>query len=301
MSEQVCAIVVTYNRNELLKECLIALKNQTRKPDHILVVDNASTDGTFEMVKEQFPDVDIFRLPENQGGAGGFHEGMKWAYEMGYDWLWLMDDDGVPNYDCLEKLEYASKEYGLMVVSPLVVEKNNPSRLAFSLIDRGRRILEACEIYDSHMIEGYVNLFNGVLIKSDCISKVGLPNKKLFIRGDEVDYFLRLSGMNISMATVCFATFFHPSGIGEEKALFKDRLVVNYTGIQFKDYYMYRNRGYIIRKYRGFIYVLLEFLRYGLFFLFVRKFDLKGMVFWFKAFWSGFTRVSELESNGDGI
>ncbi|MFX5615039.1 glycosyltransferase, partial [Acinetobacter baumannii] len=78
------------------RECLQSVLSQTRAPDHVLVVDNASTDGTGEMLKEEFPEVEVLRLPENQGGAGGFHEGIKRAYEAGYDWIWLMDDDGLP-------------------------------------------------------------------------------------------------------------------------------------------------------------------------------------------------------------
>ncbi|MER3603731.1 MAG: hypothetical protein C4298_08345, partial [Thermus sp.] len=89
MSERVCAVVVTYNRKELLRECLETLRGQTRKVDHILVVDNASTDGTEEVLRAEFPEVEVLRLPENQGSSGGFHEGMKRAYEEGFDWLWL--------------------------------------------------------------------------------------------------------------------------------------------------------------------------------------------------------------------
>ena len=104
MGERVCAVIVTYNRKALLKECLEAVLAQTRPPDHVLVVDNASTDGTAEMLREEFPQVEVLRLPENQGGAGGFHEGMKRAYEEGFDWLWLMDDDTIPRPEALEAL-----------------------------------------------------------------------------------------------------------------------------------------------------------------------------------------------------
>lgn len=88
---KVAAVVVTYNRKELLRECLQALLNQTRPLDEIIVVDNASTDGTDQMIPEEFPQITHVRLPENIGGAGGFHEGMKLAYEKGHDWIWVMD------------------------------------------------------------------------------------------------------------------------------------------------------------------------------------------------------------------
>src|SRR3712207_5668423 len=104
MSETVCAVVVTYNRVDLLRECLEAVTGQTRAPDAVLVVDNASTDGTREMVREEFPAVELLELPANEGSAGGFHEGMKAAVARGVDWLWVMDDDTIPAPDALELL-----------------------------------------------------------------------------------------------------------------------------------------------------------------------------------------------------
>ena len=91
-----CAIVVTFNRRDLLAECLQALAEQTLAVDEIIVVDNASTDGTAEMVRERFPQVRLEALAENRGGAGGFHHGLGLAHELGHEWLWLMDDDTIP-------------------------------------------------------------------------------------------------------------------------------------------------------------------------------------------------------------
>jgi len=106
--EKIAAVVVTYNRKDLLKECLDALLNQTRPLDSIILIDNASTDGTPEFLKEKGyldnPKIDYVRLPENTGGAGGFHEGVKRGYEKGYDWLWLMDDDALPEKSSLNNL-----------------------------------------------------------------------------------------------------------------------------------------------------------------------------------------------------
>jgi len=129
--DTVCAVVVTYNRKNLLLECLDALRKQTRPIQGIYLIDNASTDGTHELllkegyIKELPPEnlvepwekefeiknltdgqpikLHYVRMHENTGGAGGFHEGVKRAYEKGYDWLWLMDD-AEPKEDALEKL-----------------------------------------------------------------------------------------------------------------------------------------------------------------------------------------------------
>ena len=75
---KVCAVVITYNRRELLDECLQAITAQTYPCDHIVVVDNASTDGTAEMVKERWAGrSDLHVLTKNIGAAGGYNLGMR--------------------------------------------------------------------------------------------------------------------------------------------------------------------------------------------------------------------------------
>ena len=127
--ESVLAVVVTYNRKNLLLECLSGLARQSRPIDGLVLVDNASNDGTPALLFEQglidrlpedlSPAIQEFRtrpklldgLPtlvlrmnENTGGSGGFHEGLKRAYLEGADWIWLMDDDIEPDARCLEGL-----------------------------------------------------------------------------------------------------------------------------------------------------------------------------------------------------
>ena len=195
MSERVCAVIVTYNRKELLRECLKAVLSQTRPPDHVLVVDNASTDGTPEMLQEEFPQVEVLRLPENQGGAGGFHEGMKRAYEQGFDWLWLMDDDTIPRAKALEALLEAARlpldprprvlasrqllPSGLPHPTTAFV---NPTDLRYPLLwlrlrPRYRPIRWA--------------LFTSVLLHRSLVEEQGLPHKAFFIWEDDLEYTAR--------------------------------------------------------------------------------------------------------------
>jgi GT2 family glycosyltransferase len=111
VSQRVAAVVVTYNRIEKLKTVLEKLHAQTTPPEWIVVVDNASTDGTQEFLAAQRgPSLDITRLEENTGGAGGFATGMKRAYDLGADLFWLMDDDCYPEHDALETLVDGHRE-----------------------------------------------------------------------------------------------------------------------------------------------------------------------------------------------
>jgi rhamnopyranosyl-N-acetylglucosaminyl-diphospho-decaprenol beta-1,3/1,4-galactofuranosyltransferase len=136
MSEKVAAVVVTYNREQLLSECLEAIKNQSRKLDAIYIVDNKSDKPTPELLIKKgwidnFPEISpeeneiqekrieneqngislnvvYIRKKENDGGAGGFYEGIKQAYEGGYDLIWIMDDDVIPRLEALQELILAS-------------------------------------------------------------------------------------------------------------------------------------------------------------------------------------------------
>ena len=100
--EKAIAVVVTYNRLTLLKECITALRNQTQKPDAILVVNNGSTDDTGKWLLAQN---DLLIISQgNTGSAGGFETGINWAYKNNYSWIWCMDDDGYPKEDALEKI-----------------------------------------------------------------------------------------------------------------------------------------------------------------------------------------------------
>ena len=99
----VCAVVVTYNRPELLARCLDHLRAQSRAPDHVLVVDNASADETAELLAGR-DDVEVLRLESNLGSSGGFARGLEHAYAQGHEWLWMLDDDTLPDEDCLGQL-----------------------------------------------------------------------------------------------------------------------------------------------------------------------------------------------------
>ena len=100
--EKVIAVVVTYNRLALLSECITALRNQSRPLGGILVINNGSTDGTENWLKTQ-KDITYF-TQNNIGGAGGFSTAIQMGYQQGYEWIWCMDDDGMPKEDALENL-----------------------------------------------------------------------------------------------------------------------------------------------------------------------------------------------------
>ena len=119
--EKVIAIVVTHNRLSLLTACISALKNQTKKADAILVINNGSTDNTEQWLKAQ-EGLQVI-TQNNTGSGGGFETGIKWAYKNGFSWMWCMDDDGYPKEDALEKILAPELSCSACVTVLLLIKK----------------------------------------------------------------------------------------------------------------------------------------------------------------------------------
>ncbi len=189
-------MVVTHNRRELLRQCLQALGAQTHALDAVLVVDNACTDGTREMLDGEFPDVQILALPVNEGSSGGFHEGMKRGVELGFAWLWVMDDDTIPAPDALERLlAGALRLDGLpepVVLASKIVWRDgqvhplNRPGLRLGDIDLFLRASER------GMLPLRWNTFPSSLLKAEALERHGFPLKHFWIWSDDIEFFARL-------------------------------------------------------------------------------------------------------------
>ncbi|MCX6152290.1 MAG: glycosyltransferase family 2 protein [Ignavibacteriales bacterium] len=199
---KIAAVIVTYNRLELLKQCLDSINKQTRKLDEIIVINNSSTDGTFEWLNEQ-NDLTIISQ-ENSGGAGGFYTGIKTAYEKGYDWIWCMDDDVIPEKNTLFNLIcFLSDQVDNIsaVASKRIREVSQEKAIGeiictdFSKIRHDLRYkikIPESEIENKPRTI-FAATFEGMMINKDAIHKVGFPNEKFFIWYDDLEYCIRLN------------------------------------------------------------------------------------------------------------
>lgn len=206
VSQRVTALVVTYNRKDLLVECLNAIEAQTALVNRVVVIDNASTDGTSSLFEENgafFGDslIDYRRMSTNLGGAGGFNAGLKAAHEEGCDWVWLMDDDCIPYADTLQGLlsgvDVAFEDDGQapsFMASSVYGPQGEPMNVP--IVDRRPSSNGYADWYTS-VQKGLVKIesatFVSLLINDKAIEELGLPVASFFIWGDDSEYTTRLT------------------------------------------------------------------------------------------------------------
>ena len=229
--EKVIAVVVTYNRNELLYDCITALRKQTRQVDAILVVNNGSTDSTLQWLQNQ-SDL-LFVTQENVGSGGGFNTGIKWAVTHNYSWIWCMDDDGYPKEDALEKLLDAD-DGSLKLMNCAVIDKNDKH----SFVWKTHKYNNLDQV-SNKIINGVGHPFNGTLIHRKIVERVGVPQSNFFLWGDETEYYYRIIRKNkIPVCTIADSIHYHPASAFSIK---KDWDYMN----GWKMYFYIRNRFHV--------------------------------------------------------
>lgn len=284
---KIAAVVVTYNRKKLLLECLRAIESQSLRPNKIYIIDNASTDGTDEEI-QQYKFIlphQYIRLEENIGGAGGFYTGIKTAHETNeFDGVWVMDDDGVPDKECLKNL---SKYIQSGFVAPLVLALEDHEKIAFPYVKEKTYKEITAKYGENGIIQNYASPFNGILFSKNFIDNVGYPKKEMFIWGDEIEYKNRAIKKGYQPITVITALHFHPQ---DRQVLYKDFLGRNsivYVDSKIRRYCKYRNSAYTIKKYNRIISFISYVVTYSYFYLISRKCDIKGWNLFLRAVLDG--------------
>ncbi|MBD8507163.1 glycosyltransferase family 2 protein [Hoyosella sp. G463] len=280
MTERIIAVVVTHLRRELLAASLDVVASQERPVDHLIVVDNANEPEVRELVESQPIETTYLGSQRNLGGAGGFALGMLHALALGADWVWLADDDGRPEGPAvLATLLDCAHRHGLSEVSPVVCNIDEPDRLAFPL-RRGlvwRRWRH--ELGDEDLLPGIASLFNGALFSATALESVGVPDLRLFVRGDEVDVHRRLVRSGLPFGTCLQVAYLHPDGSDEFKPILGGRMHTQYPDNETKRYFTYRNRGYLLSQPGMRKLLLQEWVRFSWYFL-VSKRDVAGWREW---------------------
>lgn len=165
-SPTVCAVVLTCNRLAKSRRCIEAVLRQTRSPDHVLIVDNASSDGTGDYASalaEDDPRITLLPLDENEGPAGGYAAGFEWAEEAGFNFVWAFADDVYPEPDCLEILLEEMGDARDLIVYPYTLDEGTGEAANYPQ-------------------------WSGVLIPCELIRRGGAPRRDLFWWIEDTEY-----------------------------------------------------------------------------------------------------------------
>ena len=193
----VAAVVVAHNRRDLLLECLVALRAQSLRPDAVVVVDNASGDGTAGAVWAAHPEVDLVRLEVNTGGAGGFAAGIARALDRhAVDLLWVMDDDTVPEPGALAALVAARDGYPgpvpALVASRVVWTDGRDHPMNTPRRRPGASRGESAAAAAVGCVPIRSASFVSVLVEAAAVRERGLPVADYFIWNDDFEFTTRL-------------------------------------------------------------------------------------------------------------
>lgn len=281
-ADAVVAVIVTMHRREQLQQSLAAMAKQTRPVDHVIVVDNGPDDPAEPVVRNCGLPATYLASRRNLGGAGGFALGMLHALALGAAWVWCADDDGRPaDEHVLATLLEAAGRHDLAEVSPIVADIDDPHRLAFPLRRGLRWRRSRHELGQQELLLGYASLFNGALFRAETLDAIGVPDYRLFSRGDETEIHRRLQRSGLRFGTCLRTTYIHPNGAAEFKPILGGRLSAQYPDNEIKRYYTYRNRGYLTAQPGMRWLGPLEWLRFGWYFL-VRRRDPAGFRQWLR-------------------
>jgi rhamnopyranosyl-N-acetylglucosaminyl-diphospho-decaprenol beta-1,3/1,4-galactofuranosyltransferase len=280
-ADAVVAVVVTRHRREQLTDSLKMISAQTRPPDHLIVVDNGPDEPVRDIVEScQVPSTYLVSH-RNLGGAGGFALGILHALALGAEWVWCADDDGRPaDETVLDTLLTVAQRRGLAEVSPVVANIETPERLAFPL-RRGLTWKRSAAELGEDFLPGIASLFNGALFRASTLDVVGVPDYRLFFRGDEVEVHRRLVRSGLPFGTCLNAVYLHPDGSDEFKPMLGGRFHAQDPENEVKRYYTYRNRGYLLAQPGLRKIGMLELFRFALYFLGTKR-DPKAFREWLR-------------------
>ena len=257
---KISAVLVTFNRLTLLQQVLKAFESLTRKPDHLIIVNNCSTDGTLDYLTEwkdkTLLDVKLVNLDENLGGSGGFHEGLKEALKTDSDWFWVSDDDAFPDSDSFELAdkyltENDTDKLGAIcgtVISYDTIDITHRRRLSGKLLRKEEKVQE----YEYKKEEFDVDLFSyvGTIISRKALMSLGITEKDFFIWYDDTEHSMRIAS---KYRIVCVPKI----------KVIHDTLPAIQGETSWKLYYGIRNQLITYRKHYPltFLYIILTLFR----------------------------------------
>ncbi|MDP3534865.1 glycosyltransferase [Halomonas sp. M1] len=285
---KVFAVILTYNRKGLLKRCLDAVYSQSWPCDCVIIIDNASNDGTEKMLSEgDYPGLIVSVLKDNIGASGGYNAGLRLAYQKGADFIWAMDDDVIPEKDALhylmkadDELKKKEKKAAFLISKALTETGLATNTPAVSTLKNRIGYQDWPDILELGMVAVQRSTFVSILLPRATLAEYGLPITAMFIWGEDTEFTLRVTqktpGYLVGLSKV--------NHLRQEDGPISILTESNPGRLKLYRYFI-RNKLFISRKYYRFTFsrygMISEFFRASrLFFtlLFKRRFNKAGIV-----------------------
>ncbi|MCT2911655.1 glycosyltransferase family 2 protein [Weissella confusa] len=249
----IAVVIVTYNRLGLLKQTIDALEGQTSPVQTIIVVNNNSNDGTKEYLDGLTDSKFIIKhATENLGGAGGFHTALSLFIEQTTaDDVWIMDDDTIPTSSALESLLEKQAKIDAPFYSSVVEWQDQRVMNLPKLAKNWAASLQF------NVLRTETATFVSMLIPRSVINKAGLPEKDMFIWGDDTEYSLRMSSMFGAGVFDLDSRVLHKTKLFEtERSIYT--APENMIG---RFFYLYRNDVFVAFKHKGLLFSIAKMLQ----------------------------------------
>lgn len=262
----IVAVIVTYNRKSLLLECIDSLLKQENISCDILIIDNNSTDGTEIAIKTLDNEkIKYINTGSNLGGAGGFNFGIRKAVELGYEYVWVMDDDCIPKPTALFKLNEAGKKYkNFGFLSSKVIWMDGSICVMNVQRETMYKNIDCKKNVDTKItMASFVSCF----IPVEVIKNVGFPIKEFFIWTDDWEYTRRITkkyqSFYIPESVVVHKT---QKNVGANIATEKETRIYRFFYLYRNDIYLYKREGFL-----GYMYIFARLVYHSAKILFVAK------------------------------
>lgn len=236
---RICAVIVTYNRLDKLKTCLRCFAEQIDVPAELIVVNNASTDGTeaylaeWRTRQEGFAKT-VINCTENLGGSGGFYTGLAYAVTTDHEWVWVSDDDAYPDADAFHNAYAYLEGHQGQNIAAICGEVRSKGVITYShrktysvkgpLVEV-RYSTDADYEQEAFAINGFS--YVGTIMNMDKLREAGLTDKEYFIWFDDTEHSLRMSKYGDILCIPSIKIDHDVDDSGE--------------GLSWKHYYGYRN------------------------------------------------------------
>jgi GT2 family glycosyltransferase len=273
----IACVIVAYNNADNIGKLLDSLLTQSKPMEEIVVLDNASSDATREIVRQRFPQVTLLASSSNTGVGGGYAQGMEYAYQKGYEWIWLLDGDSLPKNTALEELQkafaslrHAYPKLGILAscpVNPMTNERYG------GFLWRGRFVALPKQLTDSQEpfpVDSTIS--SGCLVNRTVVEDVGLPRADFFMDFVDHEYNLRIRKSGYEIIFVPASVVYHEIG---RSLVIRSRIIRGIArlatsgplgvGAPWRQYYVVRNQVYTFwrefRDYRALFFFMLLVMR----------------------------------------